>query len=86
MNVRLDDVHIFTKDGEQMHLDQVFLRGSQIRFFVIPDMLSKAPMFKKVSNATKAAKHALIARGKTRGRGALNATTRGKQIVASIQR
>ena len=30
------------------HLDHVFLRGSRIRFMIIPDMLKNAPMFKRI--------------------------------------
>ncbi len=84
MNVRLDDVNITSKDGRQYHLDQVYLRGGQIRFFIIPDMLKDGPMFKKIKNQTKAAKQAMIARGKVRGRGAQAAASRGKQFVASV--
>ena len=29
------------------NLEQVYLRGSQIRYFILPDMLRHAPMFKK---------------------------------------
>jgi len=84
MNIRLDDVNITSRDGKLYNLDQVYLRGGQIRFFIIPDMLKNAPMFKKIKNQTKAAKLALIARGKVRGRGAQAAASRGKQIVASV--
>lgn len=84
MNVRLDDVKITSTDGKMSHLNQVYLRGSQIRYIIIPDMLKNAPMFKKIKNQTKAAKQANIARGKVRGRGAQAAASRGKQIVASV--
>ena len=47
-------------------------------------MLKNAPMFKKIKNQTKAAKLALIARGKVRGRGAQAGSSRGKQIGASV--
>ena len=30
-----------------VHFTQVYLRGSQIRYFILPDMLWHAPMFKK---------------------------------------
>lgn len=62
----------------------MYLRGAQIRFIVIPDMLKNAPMFKKIKNQTKAAKQALVARGKVRGRGAQASSARAKQIVASV--
>ncbi|CAK66423.1 unnamed protein product (macronuclear) [Paramecium tetraurelia] len=48
MNVRLDEVQMVTRDGRPMSLEQVYLRGSQIRFVVIPDVFKYAPMFKKI--------------------------------------
>lgn len=84
MNVRLDDVKLTARDGNTTHLDQVYLRGSQIRFIIVPDMLKNAPMFKKIKNQTQAAKQANLARGKVRGRGAQASASRGKQIVASV--
>ena len=61
MNVRLDDVKMTGKDGKVTHLDQLYLRGSQIKFIIVPDMLKNSPMFKKIKNQTKAAKQANIA-------------------------
>ena len=29
-------------------MENVYIRGSKIRFFVLPDMLKNAPMFQKV--------------------------------------
>ncbi len=84
MNVRLDDVKMTSRDGKISHLDQLYLRGSQIKFIIIPDMLKNSPMFKKIKNQTKAAKKASIAKGTIRGRGTQNSATRGKQIVASV--
>ena len=84
MNVRLDDVKMTSRDGKVSHLDQLYLRGSQIKFVVIPDMLKNSPMFKKIKNQTKAAKAANIAKGNIRGRGAQATASRGKQIVASV--
>jgi len=66
MNVRLDDVFVLNKEGKTIHVDQVYLRGSQIRFFVFPDMLKNAPMLKKVKNQTKTAKSSIIAKDKLR--------------------
>lgn len=63
MNVRLDDVYVLSKDGKQFHLEQVYLRGSQIRFFVLPDMLKYAPMLKKVRGIPK---KDIIGKGKLR--------------------
>ena len=66
MNMRLDDVYVTCRDGKQYHLDQVFLRGSQVRFVIIPDMLKNSPMFKRISNqAKKGGKNALLAKSRS---------------------
>ncbi len=49
MNMRLDDVYVTRRNGRQHKLDQVFVRGSQIRFIVIPDMLRNSPIIRKVA-------------------------------------
>ena len=54
LNCSLKDVLLTARDGKQTHLDSVYIRGSMIRFIVVPDMLSQAPMFKRVGpNAMK---------------------------------
>ena len=50
MNMRLDDVYVTRRDGKQTHFEQVFVRGSQVRFIIIPDMLKNSPMFKKIAS------------------------------------
>jgi small nuclear ribonucleoprotein D3 len=42
----------------------VFVRGSQVRFIVIPDMLKNSPMFKRIANQAKKGKNALLNKGK----------------------
>lgn len=53
MNVRLDDVTMFSKDGRSMPVEQVYIRGSQIRFVIVPTMFKNAPMFKRVRAQAK---------------------------------
>merc|ERR1719204_2183420 len=36
------------RDGKVSQLEQIFIRGSKIRFVILPDMLKNAPMFKKM--------------------------------------
>lgn len=48
MNCRLDDVAMITKDGKHIQLEQVYLRGGQIRFVIVPDIFKFAPLFKKI--------------------------------------
>lgn len=45
-NCQLRDVTITHRNGQVTIAEQVFIRGSQIVFFVIPDNLKHSPMFK----------------------------------------
>lgn len=45
MNVQLKDVLIIGKDGSTQNASQVYIRGSQIQFFSVPEVLMHAPMF-----------------------------------------
>ena len=54
LNVSLQDITVTGRDGRVSQLDQVYIRGSMIKFVVVPDMLQNAPMFKRVGpNAMK---------------------------------
>src|SRR4051794_36386354 len=46
MNCQMADVTVTLRDGRTHTLENVFVRGSQIRFVILPDMLKNAPMFK----------------------------------------
>lgn len=46
MNIQLRDITVTARDGRVSHLDQVYIRGSHVRFFIVPDMLRNAPMFR----------------------------------------
>ncbi len=48
MNCQLSKVLLTHKDGRTAKLEHVYLRGSQVRFFVLPDLLTHGPLFKKV--------------------------------------
>lgn len=67
MNVQLKRVTLTRRDGQVSSLAHVFIRGSKIRFFILPDILASAPMFKRVE-ALKEGKP-MEARGLGRGRG-----------------
>lgn len=45
MNVQLKDVVIIGRDGLTQKASQVYIRGSQIHFFSVPEILVHAPMF-----------------------------------------
>lgn len=45
MNVQLKDITVTARDGRVSHLDQVYIRGSHVRFFIVPDMLKYASFY-----------------------------------------
>jgi small nuclear ribonucleoprotein D3 len=52
------------RDGRVSKLEQVFLRGGQIKFIVLPDLLKNAPIFKKVQvMKAKTASSETVAKG-----------------------
>lgn len=48
MNIQLKDVTVTQRDGRVQQLEQVYIRGSHVRFMIVPDILAKAPMFKNI--------------------------------------
>ncbi|MFH4980501.1 hypothetical protein AB6A40_007210 [Gnathostoma spinigerum] len=55
MNCQMSDVNVTYRDGRTHQLENVFIRGSKIRFMILPDMLKNAPMFKNIGRAQKGA-------------------------------
>jgi len=53
MNCQMKDVTYTNPDGVDSHIDSVYIRGSNIRFFVLPDMLANSPMFINNNRAVK---------------------------------
>jgi len=47
-NCQLKDVTATGRDGKYSQLQIIYIRGSRIRFVVVPDMLKNAPMFKRI--------------------------------------
>nr|CAD1829286.1 unnamed protein product [Ananas comosus var. bracteatus] len=51
-------------DGKVSQLEHVFIRGSKVRFMIIPDMLKNAPMFKQLDARIKGKSSAIgVGRG-----------------------
>ncbi|KII65372.1 Small nuclear ribonucleoprotein Sm D3 [Thelohanellus kitauei] len=48
MNCQLINVTVTAKNGKTSHAEQLYIRGSKIKFFILPDMLKNAPMFKRM--------------------------------------
>ncbi|KAJ2617768.1 small nuclear ribonucleoprotein Sm D3 [Coemansia sp. RSA 1365] len=74
MNVQLKDITVTGRDGRTSHLKHVYVRGSNVCFFIVPDMLKNAPMFKQMDPKFAKMRGIGMGRGKTtdrqtRGRG-----------------
>lgn len=48
MNCQMKEVTMTSKNGRVVRLENVFLRGAQIKFIVLPDLLKNAPILKKI--------------------------------------
>ncbi|KAI0980134.1 hypothetical protein GJ496_009688 [Pomphorhynchus laevis] len=48
MNCQMSNVTVTYRDGRVAQLDYIYVRGSKIRFLILPDMLKNAPMFKNI--------------------------------------
>ncbi|CAA9987368.1 small nuclear ribonucleoprotein Sm D3, putative [Plasmodium knowlesi strain H] len=53
MNCLLENVSVIKKDGKQILLEQVYIRGGSVSFMIFPDMLRYAPIFKVNKTKTK---------------------------------
>jgi len=88
MNCQMSNTTVTARDGRVSQLEQVFIRGSKIRFLILPDMLKNAPMFKKMtqkgsggSGAAGRGKSAILrAQAAARGRGAPTRGGRGANV------
>eukprot|EP00124_Ichthyophonus_hoferi_P001023 Ihof_evm4s46 gene=Ihof_evmTU4s46 len=59
-NCLMGEVTVTGRDGKVSKMEHAYLRGSKIRFLVIPDMLKNAPFFKRVKGDASG-----MGRGKT---------------------
>ena len=64
MNCLVTDVVVTARDGRVSKLENVYIRGSQIKFMILPDLLKHSPVFEKVKQLKKADD----AKGPRRGR------------------
>lgn len=49
LSISLTNCTVTHRDGRVTQLDQVYIRGQSVRFYVVPDMLAQAPMFAQSS-------------------------------------
>eukprot|EP00745_Piridium_sociabile_P044929 TRINITY_DN95755_c0_g1_i1.p1 TRINITY_DN95755_c0_g1~~TRINITY_DN95755_c0_g1_i1.p1 ORF type:complete len:124 (+),score=21.31 TRINITY_DN95755_c0_g1_i1:158-529(+) len=72
MNCQFSNITVTHRDGRSSQLENVYIRGSKIRFLILPDMLKNAPMFKRVQGRGGGAgrgKSAILRAQAARGRG-----------------
>ncbi|XP_063706476.1 small nuclear ribonucleoprotein Sm D3 [Culicoides brevitarsis] len=72
MNCQMTQINVTYRDGRTAMLENVYIRGSKIRFLILPDMLKNAPMFKKQGTRSGTAgrgKSAILRAQAARGRG-----------------
>jgi small nuclear ribonucleoprotein D3 len=60
MNITLKNCVKTTESGEMAQLQETFIRGSKICFVVIPDMLSKAPIFTRITTLRTYGGHKVV--------------------------
>nr|QBH73187.1 small nuclear ribonucleoprotein sm d3 [Brunneria borealis] len=73
MNCQMVNITVTYRDGRVAQLENVYIRGSKIRFLILPDMLKNAPMFKRQGNkgtgGAGRGKSAILRAQAARGRG-----------------
>ncbi|THG12331.1 hypothetical protein TEA_001518 [Camellia sinensis var. sinensis] len=90
-NCQLENITFTAKDGKVSQLEHVFIRGSKVRFMVIPDMLKNAPMFKRLESRIKGKGSAIgVGRGRAvamraRAQAAGRGAPPGRGAVPSIR-
>lgn len=82
--LQMSNITVTYRDGRVAQLEQVYIRGSKIRFLILPDMLKNAPMLKSMKNKNQGSgagrgKAAILkAQGRCCGRGVV---TGGRVVV-----
>lgn len=63
-NLAMQNVTVTYPNGQIAKMEHVYLRGGQVRFLILPDMLRNAPMFTRIDPKTKRLQQGLgIGRG-----------------------
>lgn len=62
----MQDVTVTYRDGRTASLQNIYIRGSQVRFMILPDMLKNAPMLKQQRGANAGRGKAAILKAQVR--------------------
>lgn len=68
MNCSLHGVTATARDGRVMKHEMIYVRGSSVRFVVMPDLLKQASMFKRVQDVKAAREKVMNSKAAGRGR------------------
>lgn len=49
-NMQMIDISCTSRSNQVSHMERIYIRGSNIKLVIVPDMLKNAPMFKKLKN------------------------------------
>lgn len=88
-NCQLESITATAKDGRISQLEHVFIRGSKVRFMIIPDMLKNAPMFKRLQDKIKGKGSSNLGVGRGRAvamRAQARSAARGQALTAQVGR
>jgi len=73
MNCQINNVTVTYRDGRVSQLENIYIRGSKIRFLILPDMLKNAPMLRNLEKNKQPSagrgKSAILRAQAARGRG-----------------
>lgn len=69
MNSQMTEVTVTYRDGSTAQLQNIYIRGSQVRFMILPDMLKNAPMLKQQRGGSAGRGKSAILKAQVRGRG-----------------
>lgn len=70
MNSMMEKVTVTGRDGRTSQLQNIYIRGSQVCFMILPDMLKNAPMLRQQKSGTAGRGKAAILKAQVgRGRG-----------------
>ena len=80
MNCQINGVTVTYRDGRVAQLENIYIRGSKIRFLILPDMLKNAPMLRNLEK-NKSGNQASAGRGKSAILRAQAARGRGRGMM-----
>ncbi|CCI47605.1 unnamed protein product [Albugo candida] len=66
MNCQLSNVVLSARNGQKCKLEQVYVRGSQIKFIILPELLKNSPLFERVRSIKSEPEKRKVYRPKTR--------------------